>query len=143
MQEGFDSKCWEWYNKMSLLTTSEFVSCDLLCSELTQHPEVLFTGFVNNKGRMLTCMKNNSLDFHNEKSLEVFAMETALDLSMKNEFNDVLGNTEYTVTKRKNTHVVCIPINSLILVVVADNHTGLEVVKKIYSLLPKFPKDNV
>jgi hypothetical protein len=60
---------------------------------------------------------------------------------MKNEFNYVLGNVEYAVTRRKNTNVVCIPMDELILVIIADNHIGVEgVVKKVYHTLAKFTK---
>lgn len=128
---------------MSLLTSDEFLSCDFLCSELIHNPEILFLGFVNNKGRMVTC-RNDSLTFHNEKSIEMFVMEIALDFSMKNEFNDVLGNVEYSITKRKNTNIVCIPMDQLILVIVADNHAGIdEIVKKVYPIMSKLTKTEI
>lgn len=129
---------------MSLLTSDKFFSCDLFNSRLMQNSEFLFSGFVNNRGRMVTCGKNNSLNFHDEKSLEMFVMEIALDFSMKNEFNDVLGNVEYAVTKRKNTNVICIPIDEFILVIIADNHISVEgVVTKVYHTLSKFIKIEV
>jgi len=123
---------------MSLLTSDEFLSCDLVTSRLMKNSEVLFSGFVNNRGRMVTCEKNNSLNFHNEKSLEMFVMEIALDFSMKNEFNEVLGNVEYFVTRRKNINVVCIPINEFLLVVIANNHISVEKVVKKAITLSKF-----
>ena len=129
---------------MSLLTSNRFLSCNLLCSSLMQNSEVLFSGFVNNKGRMITCGKNNSLNFHNENSLEMFVMEIVLDFSMKNEFNDVLGKVEYAVTKRKNTNVICIPMDELILVIITDNYISVErVVKKVYHALSTFVKAEV
>jgi len=129
---------------MSLLTNNKFLSCDLLCSRLMQNSELFFSGFVNNRGRMVTCGKYNSLNFHDEKSLEMFVMEIALDFSMKNEFNYLLGTVEYAVTKRKNTNIVCIPMDELILVIIADNHISVEeVVKKVYHTLSKFIKVEV
>ena len=128
---------------MSLLT-NKFISCDLLCSGLMQNSELLFSGFVNNRGRMVSCGKYNSLNFHDEKNLEMFVMEIALDFSMKNEFNHVLGKVEYAVTKRKNTNVVCIPMDELILVIIADNNISIEgIVKKVHHTLSKFTKVQV
>jgi hypothetical protein len=109
-----------------------------------QNSKVLFSGFVNNKGRIVACGNDNSLNFCNEKSLEMFVMEIALDFSMKNEFNDVLGNVEYAVTKRKSTNIVCIPMDQLILVIVADNHLSVDgIMKKVYHDLSKFTKTEV
>ena len=129
---------------MSLLTSNTFLSCDRLCSELMENSEILFSGFVNQKGRIVTYGNNNSLNFHNEKSLEMFLMEIALDFSMKNEFNDLLGNVEYAVTKRKNTNIVCIPMDLLILVIVAGNQIRIEeIVKKVYHTLSQFTRARV
>ena len=128
---------------MSLLAGNRFISCDLLCSELMQNPEVLFSGFVNGRGRMVA-HGSSLLNFHNEKNLEMFVMEIALDFSMKNEFDDVLGKVEYAVTKRKNTNIVCIPMDQLILVIVADNQMSVDgVVKTVYQTLSKFTKNDV
>ena len=126
---------------MSLLTEDKFLSCDLLCSRLMQNSEILFSGFVNNRGRMITSGRNNSLYFHDEKSLEMFVMEIALDFSMKNEFNDVLGAVEYAVTKRKDTNILCIPMDEFILVIIVKSHISVDgIVKKIYHTLSKFSK---
>ncbi len=128
---------------MSLLTSEEFFSCDLFCSELKQNSEFLFIGFVNKKGRIVAYGKN-SLNFHDEKSLEMFVMEIALDFSMKNEFNEVLGNIVYTVTKRENSNVICIPMDEFILVIIADNNSNVEgVVNEVYHTLSKFTKSEV
>lgn len=47
----------------------------------------MFSGFVNNSGRITTCKKNNLLNLYDEKGLEMVVMEIALDFSMKNEFD--------------------------------------------------------
>ena len=74
----------------------------------------------------------------------MFVMEIALDFSMKNEFNDVLGNVEYIVTKRKKTNIVCIPLDKLILVIVTDNHVSVDgIVKKVYHTISEFTKDEM
>ena len=126
---------------MSLLTNNKFISCDLLCSKLMQSSDVLFSGFVNSRGKLLANGKNNSLNFYDEKNLEMFIMEIALDFSMKREFNEILGKVEYAVTKRKNSNVLCIPMSELILVMITDNQVSMEeIVKKVYHILSKFTK---
>ena len=126
---------------MSLLTDNKYISCDLLCSKLMQSSDVLFSGFVNTRGKLLASGKNDSLNFHDEKNLEMFIMEIALDFSMKNEFNEVLGKIEYAVTKRKNSNVLCIPMSELILVMITDNQVSMEeIVKKVYHIISKFTK---
>ena len=126
---------------MSLLTSNKFISCDLLCSKLMQNSDVSYSGFVNKRGRTVTCGKNTSLKFHDEKSLEMFVMEIALDFSMKNEFNDILGKVEYTVTKREDFAVLCIPMDELILVIITNAcHNVEKVVKNAYEILYEFAK---
>lgn len=128
---------------MSVLASNKFISCDVLCSGLMQNPEMLFSGFVNSRGRMVAQESNPALDFHSEKNIEMFVMEIALDFSMKREFNDMLGEVEYAVTKRKNANIVCIPMDQLILIIITDDHASVEeVVKGIYHTLAKFTETN-
>ena len=126
---------------MSLMTNDMFVSCDLICSGLIQNSEILFSGFVNPKGRIVTCSKNSSFNFHDEKNLEMFVMEIALDFSMKNEFDDIMGKVSYSVTSRENFTVLCIPMDELILVTIVDACVPVEKgVNKIYRSLYKLVK---
>ena len=128
---------------MSLLISNQFISCDILCSRLMQYSTILYSGFVNNKGRIVTSSKNNSLKFHDEKSLEIFVMEIALEFSMKNGFNDILGKIQYTVTKRDKFNVLCIPMDELILVMIVDDSVSVEkIVRKVYHTLYEFTKMN-
>jgi len=128
---------------MSLLTSNQFISCDILCSRLIQDSAILYSGFVNNKGRIVTSSKNNSLKFHDEKSLEIFVMEIALEFSMKNGFNDILGKIQYTVTKRDKFNVLCIPMDDLILVMIVNDSVSIEkIVRKVYHTLYEFTKIN-
>lgn len=126
---------------MSLITNDLFVSCDSICSQLIQNSEIMFSGFVNNRGRIITSGKSNSFKFHDEKTLEMFVMEIALDFSMKNEFDDVLGKVTYAVTRREHFSVLCIPMDELILVTIVGDCVPIErVVKKIYHSLYKLVK---
>lgn len=120
---------------MSLLTVQENMVFDSLSSQLVQDNDVVFAGFLSNKGRMISY---KSAIYNDEKNLEIFLMETALEFSMKKEFDDTFGPVEYVITRREKINVVCIPIHDVYLVIGVNNSASQDrVMSMIFSLVSK------
>lgn len=122
---------------MSLLTVEKDELYELLCSKLLQNSEIQFVGVVNKKGRIIAGRFGNDefTKFDENYGLDVFLMETALEFSMKNEFNNKFGKMEYVFSKRNSANITCIPIHENILVIITESNF------EIHKIIEKYTPD--
>ncbi len=121
---------------MSMLTFEKFELYESLCSNLVQNKEIQFVGFVNKKGRKIVGQFGNEkfTKFEeDDNGLDVFLMETALEFSMKNEFNNKFGMMEYVFSKRNSVNITCMPIHENILVIITESHFDVQKVLEKYT----------
>jgi len=107
---------------MSVLTFEKSLIYESVCAELLQQKEIQFAGFVNKKGRIVAGQVGNKFTKFEDEEGTVFLMETALEFSMKNEFNGRFGLIEYVFSKRNSANITCIPIHENILVIISETH---------------------
>jgi len=99
-------------NTSSSLTTSDQIRtfqniCDKVCAE----PKIRFCGVINGMGRLVAGgFKDDIKPLHNEEERKMWYMQSALEMSMKKEFGNNLGNIDHIVTYRGNVTLVNIPI---------------------------------
>ena len=119
---------------MSLLTFEKSIIYEAICTQLLQNKEIKFAGFVNKKGRLVAGQFGNQYtEFEDHDRLDVFLMETALEFSMKNEFNKRFGGIEYVFSKRNSVNVACIPIHENILVIITESHVEIQKILEKYT----------
>lgn len=72
---------------------------------------IRFAAIINNKGRKIAGGFNSNITpLENDKQkMEMLFMEVALDLSMRKEFNDSLGNINAIVSYRNKTNIITVP----------------------------------
>lgn len=72
---------------------------------------IRFAAIINNKGRKIAGgFSSNIIPLENDKQkMEMLFMEVALDLSMRKEFDDSLGNIKAIVSYRNKTNIITIP----------------------------------
>lgn len=120
---------------MSLLTIEKSKIYESICTKLLVNKEIEFAGFVNKKGRIIAgqfgC--DEFAGFEENYGLDVFLMETALEFSMKNEFNKRFGIVEYVFSKRGSANITCIPIHENILVIITKNHLEIQKILERYT----------
>jgi len=87
---------------------TQYVDLKSIESHLLGHG-VEFAGIINKQGRITdnVCKKEINLS---KEQMEMFSMMISLNLSMQKDYDDELGAVQYTVTERKNSKVVSIPI---------------------------------
>ena len=86
---------------------------------MSQISGIRFAAIINNKGKKIAGgFSPNITPLENDKQkMEMLFMEVALDLSMRKEFDDTLGNISAIVSYRNNTNIITIPHeNNLMLI---------------------------
>lgn len=109
---------------------------EILCHKLSNEPKIRFCGVVNSMGRPVACgFKEKILPLNNEDQRKMLYIESSLELSMKSEFNDTLGNVNFIVTYRDNVALISIPMrqNYLLLMSVERNAEMEQIVKDTIS----------
>jgi len=83
---------------------------------------VRFTAMINNKGRKVAGGFNSKVTplEKDEQKMEMLFMEIALDLSMRKEFDNSLGNINAIVSYRNNVNIITIPHKDSFLLVSSE-----------------------
>lgn len=84
---------------------------DYTCNQMSQIRGIRFAAIINNKGRKIAGgFSCNITPLENDKQkMEMLFMEVALDLSMRKEFDNSLGNISAIVSYRNKTNIITIP----------------------------------
>lgn len=118
---------------MSLLTLETSKIYESICAKLLQNKEIQFVGFVNTRGKIIAGQAGNQFSkFENDEG-SVFLMETALEFSMKNEFNNRFGEIEYIFSKRNSVNITCIPIHENVLVIISESNVEPQKILERYK----------
>jgi len=92
---------------------------------------VEFVGLINRLGRFIDCSAKDKINLSPEQ-MEMFSMMVSLGLSMQRDYDDKLGAVQYTVTERKNSKIVTVPISSGSVIVVTNKKSNVpDLAKKI------------
>ncbi len=84
---------------------------DYICNQMCQIKGIRFAAIINTKGKKIAGgFSSNIIPLENDKQkMEMLFMEVALDLSMRKEFDDSLGNINAIVSYRNKTNIITIP----------------------------------
>lgn len=111
---------------------------DIFCKIVCKKPKIRFCGIINSMGRMVAgSFKDNILPLDNEEQRQMLYMQSKLELSMKAEFNENLGNVNFVVTFRDNVIIINIPSDNQkfhILISAERVSNPQEIVKEVANL---------
>jgi hypothetical protein len=83
--------------------------CNKMCSE----QKIRFCGVINSMGRLIAGnFKDGIQPLDNNQQRQMLYMQSKLELSMKSDFNDNLGNVNYVLTYRDNVVIINIPLKN-------------------------------
>lgn len=92
------------------LTFEQTNLLDVFCKVMCNKPKIRFCGIINSMGRLVAgSFKDDVLPLDNDEQRQMLYMQSKLELSMKAEFNENLGNVNYVVTYRDNVIIINIP----------------------------------
>lgn len=95
---------------------------DYYCKHMTKVDGVRFAGIINIRGQKIAggfCTKVIPLE-KDEKKMEMLLMETALDVSMRKEFNNSLGDLRAIVSYREKINIITIPYGENFILLSAE-----------------------
>ena len=111
---------------------------DVFCNNICAKPKIRFCGIVNSMGRLVSgSFKDNIQPLDNIQQRMMLYMQSKLELSMKEEFNDSLGHVNYIVTYRDNVVIINIPSDNQkyhILISAERNSNVQEIVNDVANL---------
>jgi len=120
------------------LTFEQTNLLDIFCKVMCNKPKIRFCGIINPMGRMVAgSFKDNILPLDNEEQRQMLYMQSKLELSMKAEFNENLGNVNFVVTYRDNVIIINIPSDNQkfhILISAERVSNPQEIVKEVANL---------
>ncbi|EGG41834.1 hypothetical protein Nlim_1277 [Candidatus Nitrosarchaeum limnium SFB1] len=86
-----------------------YTFCNKMCSE----QKIRFCGVINSMGRLIAGnFKDGIQPLDNDQQRQMLYMQSKLELSMKSDFNDNLGNVNYVLTYRDNVVIINIPLKN-------------------------------
>lgn len=109
------------------LTFEQYQTMDQACSNVLQIPTVRFCVVINHLGRLVAGeFKNEVNPYQSEQNQKMMFMELALETRMRKEYNNTLGDLEYTVSSRDRVLIITIPLHEQLVVISAEPESDFQ-----------------
>ena len=111
-----------------------------LCAKVSKiDPKIRFSGFINNKGRLIAGgMIGSVKSIKKKKEDEMLFMELALRVKMRQEFDKDFGKVNFTLSHREKLIVMSFPFDKKVLFVSMDKRKEFDKIPfKILKLIEK------
>jgi hypothetical protein len=97
------------------------------CQSMLNHKSIHFAGVIDNMGNLVSGgFKRNVPSLIPDKDSRIMYTNHALDYAMKKDFDNTLGNIEYTSSKRKNALMINIPFGNHLILISAEPNSSAE-----------------
>ena len=91
------------------------------CEKLLGDEQLRFVGVINKLGNLIAGgFRREIIPFETEAKNRMMYMQMVLEVSMRKEFDDTLGEIDYIASKRKNALMISIPIDDELLLISAS-----------------------
>ena len=111
--------------------SNEYYLFDQKCQNLLKEPEIRFAGLINPMGHLVAGgMKKGMKALEDDADMRKLYMELILRVSTRQEFDQSLGEVEYSASRRKKAVVMSFPIDNKVLLVSANTDVDIDVTAK-------------
>ena len=111
--------------------SSEYYMFDQKCQNLLKEPEIRFAGLINPMGHLVAGgMKKGMKPLEDDADMRKLYMELILRVSTRQEFDQSLGEVEYSASRRKKAVVMSFPIDNKVLLVSANQDVDIDATAK-------------
>jgi len=120
----------------SPLDVDKYLQLENKCDNLLKNDEIKFVGMINHMGNLIAGGFSEGVDLleTDEKRRKLY-MQTALEISMREDFNDTLGKINYIATNRDNVLMITIPMNNHVVLISAKPTSKAEqIITKAHAL---------
>ena len=114
--------------------------CEKICSE----PKIRFCGVINVMGKLVAGgFPDGIKPLNNEEERQMWYMQSALEMSMKKEFDNNLGDVNYTVTYRDNVTLINMPIKNYVVLISTERNANIKRIVDYSKGLFDFNKNTI
>jgi hypothetical protein len=111
--------------------SNEYYMFDQKCQNLLKEPEIRFAGLINPMGHLVAGgMKKGMKPLEDDADMRKLYMELILRVSTRQEFDQSLGEVEYSASRRKKAVVMSFPIDNKVLLVSANTDVDIDATAK-------------
>ena len=112
---------------MSLLERKSNSSYDQKCNLLLKEPEVRFAGIIDKMGNLIAGGSKDGIKvLEDETERRKMFMEVALRVTTRRDFDQSLGEVEYSASRRKKVVVFSFPLGKEILLLSTDKNVDID-----------------
>lgn len=117
---------------MVQLSSSEYQKLEEVCHKVLSLPEIRFCGIINNLGNLVAGgFKEKLKPFESDEKRKMLYMEMILDINMRKEHDESLGQIEYSATKRNKVLMISIPISDKLVLISANPNADPHQISKL------------
>ena len=122
--------------KISVLESLQVSHLETDCNLILRHSEVRFVGVINYLGNLIAGgFKKGITPMGNENTRRMMYMQLRLDLSMRQEYDELFGPVDYVVSKRGKITKISMPVNKHMIILIIKKGTNYEpIIKKTNSI---------
>ena len=111
--------------------SNEYYMFEQKCQNLLKEPEIRFAGLINPMGHLVAGgMKKGMKPLEDDADMRKLYMELILRVSTRQEFDQSLGEVEYSASRRKKAVVMSFPIDNKVLLVSANTDVDIDAAAK-------------
>lgn len=106
---------------MKMETAEQIQAYEKACNDLLNHPKIRFVGIISNMGRLIVGkFKEGVKSYLDDKEDGMAYMQFAMEVFLREEYNDKLGEIDYVLSKRKKISVISIPKKKHVILISAE-----------------------
>jgi len=116
-------------------------SYDQKCELLLKEPEVRFAGIIDKMGNLIAGgFKDGIKPLEDETEIRTMFMEVALRVATRSDFDQSLGEVEYSASRRKKVVVLSFPLGKEILLLSTDKNVDIDKTARKIMKIFGFPE---
>ena len=106
------------------------------CESLLALPKMRFVGIINKMGKLVVGkFKKGVTSYLNDKEDGMAYMEFAMEVFLREEFDEKLGTIDYVLSKRKKINVISMPLGEYLILISTEPDAEVEsIVQKTYDI---------
>ncbi len=102
-------------------TPEQKKSFESACQEILAEPKIRFVGLINRMGSLVVEKYRQGVESYlKEREDRMLSMELALEVFLREEFNEKLGEIDYVLSKRKKVNLISVPVGKYLLLISTD-----------------------
>ena len=121
----------------------EYVTLEKRCNKLLNDEEIRFAGVINKIGNLVAGgFKEGVEPFQTDTKQRMLYMQMVLEISMRSEFDSVLGRVNYTASNRNKALMITIPIDDKTILLSSSPSASTErIVAKIKDVFDLYARE--